>query len=520
MGILALLVAFQDGALSEAEALRIGWPQLAGPYSTFEAAPVATPLVADLSQARLLWESDFRDLGRGKGSSQAYRRVEQFTKEEFARMGAPPGSWAGPIVADATVFCASWRPCGEEVEVQGVRARLDAEDLVVAIDALTGKTKWIAVEPGGILKGGGKRQGFQVGPVHHRGVVYSLGSTARLFAHDSATGRKIWESDEHPARAAEKKVREEALRGLAEGRWTYALSPNWCSSLAVAQDVLIVPDQKGGLLGVELGTGKRMWSLAGAIARWATPSVWRHDRREYVLCANEKGEIRLIDPVEGRELWKLGGLGPNWFTLSPGRSHVLVNVVVDSGDPGKGAERKPGHLGAVRLAPTSGERAWLAGEDAEQSMPVWMDSGARIRVLYRDGRFLVPNCWQGKGPKSEGRTSEEGGTALLLEESSGKVLSRLPAAEAWNDQLSGLAYWSGDRILARADSFHGPKHGGRHPWSQWSVANDELVRLPGRMDLAEFTNGYEVAMEAPLVAGLVFERTERGSVVCYDLRAK
>lgn len=278
------------------------------------------------------------------------------------------------------------------------------------------------------------------------------------------------------------------------------------------------PDQQGGLIGVDLQTGDRKWTLPGILSRWATPSLWSHEGKEYLLGANEKGELRLIDPAEGRELWTLAGLGPTWFTLSPGRTHVLVNVVPDSG--GRGAGRKPGRLGAIRLSPSGGERSWLVGEGDEHRIPVWMDSGARVRVLYRNGRFLVPNAWQGKGPREKEAGGDAGGTALLLEEESGKVLSRLAPAETWNGQLGGLAYWCGDRVLARADSFHGPRHGGRHPWTWWSTAGDRLERLPGSMDLAEFTNGYEVPMEAPPVAGLVFERTERGGIVCYDLRSR
>ena len=57
---------------------------------------------------------------------------------------------------------------------------------------------------------------------------------------------------------------------------------------------------------------------------------------------------------------------------------------------------------------------------------------------------------------------------------------------------------------------------------RWLRANAAtyLARLAGRMDLSSFTNSYEVLMEVPLVAGLMFERTEQGSIVCYDLRKK
>ena len=69
---------------SDAEALRIGWPQLTGPLGNFGPLKADTPLVDDLSQAKLLWTSQTNDLGRAKGGSQAYRRAEQFTGRKSA----------------------------------------------------------------------------------------------------------------------------------------------------------------------------------------------------------------------------------------------------------------------------------------------------------------------------------------------------------------------------------------------------------------------------------------------------
>lgn len=492
------------------EALRVGWPGVAGPSGTYSTPAIR--LVDDLSRATQIWESECRDLGRAKGTSQAFRRVEQFTEAALEQHRSHPGSWSGPVVAGGLVFAASWRPVGPWVACQGHRVRLDAEDFVVAIDALTGRTRWLTAEPGGIFRGGGKRQGFQVAPVVHRGVVYSVGSTGRIFAHNAESGRKVWESNAHPAREAQRAARERALAGLAEGRFSYDLSPDWCASLAVAQDVLIVPDQNGGLVGVDLAAGERRWTAPNVLSKWSTPTVWRHDGRDYLVCANVRGEMRLLDPTNGRELWRLTGLGPNWLTLTPGRDHVLVNTVADSGSQGE--VRRPGRLGAVRLSPERGEKSWLVGDGRNHNMPVWMDSGARIRVLHQNGKFLVPMCWQGHANRPD-----EGNFALLVDEATGRTLAHAEPVERWNDQLSGVVYWCGDRIVCRADSFHGPTHGGRHPWMQWSTADNRLTPLTGRMDLSSFTNGYEVPMEAPLVGGLMFERTMTGSIVCYDLRA-
>lgn len=506
------------------QALAIGWPGFTGPAGTFETAPAR--LVDDLSKAKLLWTSEFTDLGNAKGGSKAFREVEQFTAESMAKK-SHPGSWAGPVVADGLVLCASWRPCGEWRDVQGHKVRLDAEDLVVAIDPLTGKTRWLAVEPGGLLRGGGKREGMQIAPVCGGGAIYSVGSTGRIFAHEIASGKKRWESEALPARAAAKQSRDKALAALAAGQWPgYDLNPNWGGGLAYSDGVVLVPDQDSGLLGVDAASGARLWHLPKVMARWATPAIWRHGGRDYILCANERGELRLIDGKAGTVLWKLDGLGPNWPTLTPGRTHVLVNIVADSGDKNG---RKPGAFGAIRLSPERGERDWTAGGPRENLFPVWMDGGARFRVLYRDGRFLLTNAWQNSGAQGIDGAEKEGGTAttacpgktsLLIEEATGKVLARLPASlKHWNDQLGGLVYWCGDRLISRADSFHGPTHGGRHPWIQFRITDTAIERLPGTMDLAEFANGYEVPMDAPLVGGLMFERTLAGGMMCFDLRA-
>jgi len=84
-------------------------------------------------------------------------------------------------------------------------------------------------------------------------------------------------------------------------------------------------------------------------------------------------------------------------------------------------------------------------------------------------------------------------------------------------KVGGLWYLVGDKIISRWDAVHGPRHGGRHPWILWRVSGGKVERLPGALDRNEFTNGYEVHMEHPVVAGFLLERNEEGRVVCYDL---
>jgi hypothetical protein len=58
--VLLLLAGARAG--TEAEAIRLGWPGLAGPDGTFEAAAIEAPLTADLFKARKIWESECASL--------------------------------------------------------------------------------------------------------------------------------------------------------------------------------------------------------------------------------------------------------------------------------------------------------------------------------------------------------------------------------------------------------------------------------------------------------------------------
>jgi hypothetical protein len=115
------------------------------------------------------------------------------------------------------------------------------------------------------------------------------------------------------------------------------------------------------------------------------------------------------------------------------------------------------------------------------------------------------------------------GTFAIADEATGRILW-----QSSQDQLPQCALFSvlEDTIIARADASHGAQHGGRHPMRQYAynAAAPALTTLdddfgPNRLDLVNQTSGYEVVMDPPVIAGRVFERTERGTLVCYDLRA-
>jgi len=141
----------------------------------------------------------------------------------------------------------------------------------------------------------------------------------------------------------------------------------------------------------------------------------------------------------------------------------------------------------------------------------WMDSEARYRYTMRDGLAYLYTDGQGR---------EVPGRFLVLRQDDGKVVAQHVNEDGEADRIGGLWYLIGNKIIARWNANHGPRHGGRHPWMLWRISGSEIRRLPGSLDKNEFTNAYEVTMEYPVVAGCLLERSEDGRVVCYDLRAK
>jgi outer membrane protein assembly factor BamB len=503
---------------SPSQAAQIGWPSLAGPYGTFLPVRTNVSLVEDLSQATIAWVSENADLGIGKQGTpfhKSFQSGERVSNYLGPDAGRHPGNWAGVIAAEGKVFAASFRPTGPYFECDfpdgtPARVRVDAEDILVAMDFHTGHTLWLAAEPGGILTGGGKRQGLQVAPVFSDGKVFAMGSTGRLFAYDANSGKKLWQTDIGEVHRRQTETRDQILADLSRRNFSYPSSPGWHTSLTVAKDTLIVPTfSKGTLRGLDVASGRIRWEAEGVGSHLATPSIWRHDDRDYILTANTSGEMRLLDPRDGSELWKVDGIGGSYFTLSPSPTHVLVNVNPKSGK-GPDGERIHGFFGCYRITPEAATLAWQMPFEPQNGIACWMDTEARYRYTMCDGLAYL---------YTDGSGREVPGRFLVVRQDTGEIVAEHGNEGEQADKIGGLWYLMGNKVITRWDAAHGPRHGGRHPWKLWEISEGTISRLPGQLDMNEFTNGYEVNMEHPVVAGFLLERNEEGRVVCYDLRA-
>jgi outer membrane protein assembly factor BamB len=526
--VFGLSVSLTALALSPEEVWKIGWPTLTGPSGNLQPLEGGTPLVEDLSQARLLWVSEDRSLGSAKTGSQTWvnsERVEAQIGPEATRL---KGNWAGVVVAEGRVYGSSWVPAGPvftapyktnrpyqkgETEQVPTRFHVEAEDIVICFDAETGKVLWKASEAGGLLRAGGKRGGLQVAMAIDKGQAFALGSTGRLFAYDAVSGEKRWQSDIGPAHAAVEKERQASLARAEAGQMVIPEGPGWFTSLVVADDVVISADFQGGadvgLIGFDARTGEKRWHVPRIISRYATPNVWRHGGKAYLLTATDAGTLNLLNPADGTRLWQVKGLGRNWATLSPGADIVMVNV-----KPGPG-KRDPGLWGAYRLSPADAEKLWQLPDEPRHEVSTWLDNGARQHAFVRGDRVLLHTLGS-KEAKAPGRM-------LLLNAADGKILAEATKGNSDLQTIDELILWTGSRAYVRADHSHGASHGGRHPLIAWATEEGRLAplmdpRRPGGLDLVDFDTAYEVLMQVPLVDGRLFERLADGRLACYDLR--
>ena len=478
-----------------------GWPQVNGPMGNFNPRRYGHKLVDDLSQAKTVWIS-----------------------EDWP---GHPGSANGLIAAEGMIFGSSFRPAGnvwaenhhaaramskygpEQQESLRRGLSIDADDFVVAIDMATGQTVWKAVEQRkGLFRGMGKRSGWGVTPAYHAGKVYSMGTTGRLYCYEAKTGRKVWETDigkTHQAWEAEKKKRLDEKTLASGGQYV---------SLVVADGVLVVPLYDGldiSLRGVAVETGSTLWEVPAATARTATPALWRHQGREYLLVAthgfgdHRQGKLRLINPKNGEVLWTVEGLSNTHFALAPSEEHVLVNV----GSKMKGHGDVPWMLlGCYRLSLEDAKLVWTMPDELGAWHEARYEASDWRKYLIRDGKVYYYS-------RSRNPDKSTVSAYFILDEKTGKILLRQRGGRDDFVPVPGQHYLIEDRLLQVPDA----SHSDRLSLRLWTADPKDLRPLcPPWKPPHTGTTAYNVFMEFPYVDGRIFMRARDGTVRCYDLR--
>lgn len=493
-----------DGKAAESGKTAPSWPMRFGPYGNDTQPSSDVPLVEDFSQAKLAWESEEKNLPMGKFSSQG--------ANGFAR---PSGGMGSLILAEKTVYFAYMWPSGKRSVGSLKRPEenlIDADDVVLAVDAATGKTRWKRMMEGiGVYNKPTKRGGWGVTPAVGGGRVFTLGPGGMLSALSTEDGKILWQTPIEPLRANVLKLAKTAFEASKPPGFASMLS-----SLVYTDGILVAPTfttppgtgtNDIGLAGLDPATGKRLWTAPAVLGPNTTPALWKHEGKNYLLAGNALGEVRLIDPREGKVIWTKSGLGPQAEQLTPFGDLVLLNVEPTATQIKAQDKSTPvtKHYAAFRLTLEGVEEAWKTPNLAPFVDGLRGDGAAFRRVLPAGEKVFVYQSVKGNGV-----------VLAELESATGKELRRVEVTPGiWACIFSNLGR---DRLLYIPDAEHAAPE-----FQLYSTAGDKITKL-GK-PLAPFagvkdsgTTGYEVPHAYPILNGFLYLRTGTGVIKCYDLQ--
>jgi outer membrane protein assembly factor BamB len=496
----------------------VGWPSGVGD-GTCAVPSTGLALVSDGGKARLGWSLAV-PLGRIKSKDLA--------EGEFL------GSASGCIVADGIVYASTFRPSGEVLnertvcrywpsiadQVRSLR-QIDADDVLVAVDAESGKLLWQAVEPGSAINVMiAKRGYFGASPAAGSGRVFSLGGLGVVRAYDATTGKKTWEFTLTAFHAAATPIKAKALADKAALIPERTIFEDQRSGPVVVGDLVVVPDLMGGLVGLDAASGAQRWARPGRmLARSATPAVWRDSTGAVLLCPISgegpgTGQITAIDAGNGTVLWTLGGLGQLGGALSIGGDRLLANTRGDlrKGQASLGERDRWGLVGCWQLG-RGGARALWVMEDSDANLMRCKPDRGLDRLFAIDGGIGYGLVGRRDAALPDGKFS-----LISFAMSTGAVLNRLdwPADRA----NAGFPLAVDGRLFVAHDLGHAGRGGAI--WvhridGKGGIAPAGGVALAG-LDVLP-VNAYEVLAEMPWWRGRFYTKTQAG-LACVDVRAR
>ncbi|MBA4067734.1 MAG: hypothetical protein C0501_29345 [Isosphaera sp.] len=525
--LLTVLALAAPARAADPPPVRGEWPTYAGANGAF-AAPADVRLIDDMTRLRPVWDSEEQRVGYGKTATTG-------VPKDFGDL--PPGGIASPVVAGGLVILSYFTPSGDVIDAafkerdggrdkSDVRYKVSADDVVLAMDAATGKTRWKFVAAGkGASLPMGKRGGYGVTPCAAGGKVFAVGTTGRVYALDLASGKLLWESDvgpRHTQLEAQKKVALEKKTVLpaAAGNFqaVYGMP-------VVAGGVVVTSDLNRGLVALDPATGKRLWASAEK-EEWTSafnmPAVVAVDGRARVATVNRLGHLRLIDPATGKVLWT-HDLKAQHLTHPVGVGDVLVvfesNPKLTGADIGKVDKNNPdlnpvGVLAAYRATDAGPKKLWAQPWQSAHVLSV--DAGPSRRVAARDG--LVYHLTNPeKALDAAGEKVRKERTLHVIDLATGKVVKSEPFP------ANQFHVW-GDRVVAVSDTQHRPRAANPEVWQLYDADPAKLTKLGGGWQVNGpqpahvATGGYEMPLYDAFAGGFLFARTVQG-IRCYDLRA-
>ena len=329
------------------------WPHYYGDGYRLAGPESKSQLIDDLARARPVWKSEaYIPTAYGSAPDNRY-------PDRAGRSGNGGGS-ASPVVVDGRLYQFYYRPRGpvgqakpyienfigqpftdEAVLMAKARQlfpqrsyqqdavlnhfRLQADEVLVCMDAATGQTLWETTFPqrGNNYQTHKHRGHFPVALVAG-GIVYQPGTTGRLYAVDAATGKLLWEYPD-----AQPDVHVTKKGGIDSS----APSP-------VLINGVVVFAASGHVHGVDAMTGMKRW----ATRLWHRTSLlpWTGGDKSLVIASDRDHEKKqnfavALDPADGAIVWRqpVGYLTGYTFPLLAGDLLVGYSLNKEKVKPGE-----------------------------------------------------------------------------------------------------------------------------------------------------------------------------------------
>ena len=168
-----------------------------------------------------------------------------------------------------------------------LNTRQEAEEVVLCLDAATGKEIWKNTYPCTAVTGpAGSHPGPRATPAISNGKVVTFGVSAVLSCLDANTGKLLW--------------RKNNPSNLVPQFFT-GMSPLIVDNICIAH---VGTKDNGEVLALDLNSGNEKWKWAGDGPSYASPALMMFDGKKTIIVQTEKNLIAL-NLADGKLLWQL-----------------------------------------------------------------------------------------------------------------------------------------------------------------------------------------------------------------------
>lgn len=469
-------------------------------------------LTAKPEHIRLGWSQQVHTgFGKGGGGS-ALKMLEAGHEPAYGEVASPVlgegvlvVSWSQPTGKTTTDLSKLkhryYNNKAENKKLRDTYFRIDADWKTIALDAETGEVLWERTEPSASLNFlSNKRNHNGITGAAGNGVYVTITMLGHVYAYDLKTGETRWsftleEWNERAQAVKEESLAQKQITSLTAGPFGHKRS-----GALIVDGMVILPDLNGGLLGVKAADGSRVWQADERLHHQATPRVWEHDGKTWIVSSGgaKKGRgIHLMDPLTGETKWS-HETGANPGQLLMGEGYVLLNKSPRAG--------KENYLSCYRITLDGLKELWSFEETKANALQLKADFGAHRKGVIRDGILYIK---LGVGKKVRSRMA-------AVDLRTGEEL------DALDDPGLGLnvgqPFAAEDKLYLQQNSAHG---GGKAGLYIYQIEAEGGLSYLGSILFkglgVSLMTAYQYPIEYPYESGLLYVRGSE-QIAAVDLR--